>query len=80
MSSSSSSVVRPNFVNMIHGLLPALQVHANKGQAGRVGVIGGSKAFAGAPYFAAMTAMRMVRQMIRMRETGQHFSKAVSFS
>ena len=30
------------------------------GECGRVGVMGGSKAYTGAPYFAAMTALAMV--------------------
>ncbi|GAA5987025.1 hypothetical protein JCM5350_002819 [Sporobolomyces pararoseus] len=40
-------------------LIPPLSPELHKGQAGRVGVIGGSKDYAGAPYFASMTALRM---------------------
>ncbi|GAA6064742.1 hypothetical protein JCM10212_005321, partial [Sporobolomyces blumeae] len=40
-------------------LIPPLSPELHKGQAGRVGVIGGSKDYSGAPYFASMTALRM---------------------
>ncbi|GAA5835780.1 hypothetical protein JCM5353_002477 [Sporobolomyces roseus] len=40
-------------------LIPPLSPELHKGQAGRVGVIGGSKDYAGAPYFASMAALRM---------------------
>ncbi|GAA6013411.1 hypothetical protein JCM11491_006068 [Sporobolomyces phaffii] len=40
-------------------LIPPLSPELHKGQAGRVGVLGGSKDYAGAPYFASMTALRM---------------------
>lgn len=39
--------------------VPPLAPAAHKGQAGRVGVVGGSLEYTGAPYFAAMTALRM---------------------
>eukprot|EP01012_Entosiphon_sulcatum_P004203 TRINITY_DN11581_c0_g1_i2.p1 TRINITY_DN11581_c0_g1~~TRINITY_DN11581_c0_g1_i2.p1 ORF type:complete len:335 (-),score=45.82 TRINITY_DN11581_c0_g1_i2:6-986(-) len=40
-------------------LIPRLAASQHKGSCGRVGVLGGSEDFTGAPYFAAYTALRM---------------------
>ncbi|GAA5934216.1 hypothetical protein JCM1841_004700 [Sporobolomyces salmonicolor] len=40
-------------------LIPPLSPDLHKGQAGRIGVLGGSKDYSGAPYFASMTTLRM---------------------
>ncbi|POY72196.1 hypothetical protein BMF94_4772 [Rhodotorula taiwanensis] len=40
-------------------LIPPLSPDLHKGQAGRVGVVGGSKDYSGAPYFSSMTTLRM---------------------
>lgn len=42
-------------------LFPSLGYQLHKGEMGKLGVIGGSFAYTGAPYFAAMTAMKMVK-------------------
>ncbi|XP_065200677.1 ATP-dependent (S)-NAD(P)H-hydrate dehydratase isoform X2 [Planococcus citri] len=39
-------------------LPPALSESKHKGQAGRIGIIGGSSEYTGAPYFAGITALR----------------------
>ncbi|KAF4526778.1 hypothetical protein B566_EDAN012318 [Ephemera danica] len=39
-------------------LIPDFRVKSHKGMAGRVGVIGGSAEYTGAPYFSAMCALR----------------------
>nr|XP_018906185.1 PREDICTED: ATP-dependent (S)-NAD(P)H-hydrate dehydratase [Bemisia tabaci] len=39
-------------------LLPILRKSSHKGEAGRVGIIGGSVEFSGAPYFSAISALR----------------------
>jgi ATP-dependent NAD(P)H-hydrate dehydratase len=39
-------------------LIPAVSYTSYKGQSGKIGVIGGSEEYTGAPYFAAMSAMR----------------------
>ena len=43
---------------MKHRLLPKLDLTAHKGQNGKVGVMGGSKEYTGAPYYAAVSALR----------------------
>ncbi|XP_043196247.1 ATP-dependent (S)-NAD(P)H-hydrate dehydratase-like isoform X2 [Amphibalanus amphitrite] len=42
----------------LRAVVPRLRAQQHKGQAGRVGVLGGSAEYTGAPYFAAITAMR----------------------
>ena len=39
-------------------LLPKLELTAHKGQNGKVGVVGGSKEYTGAPYYAGVSALR----------------------
>eukprot|EP00112_Aurelia_sp_Birch-Aquarium-sp1_P021257 Seg5676.3 transcript_id=Seg5676.3/GoldUCD/mRNA.D3Y31 product=ATP-dependent protein_id=Seg5676.3/GoldUCD/D3Y31 len=43
----------------VNEIIPKMTHEKHKGQAGRIGVIGGSKEYTGAPYFAAFTALRM---------------------
>lgn len=52
-------------LRQVKQLPPHMTDSAHKGQCGRIGVIGGSKAYTGAPYFAAMTAMKMVGHALR---------------
>ncbi|KAI9251066.1 H-hydrate dehydratase [Sporodiniella umbellata] len=40
-------------------LIPPLNKNMHKGQAGRIGVIGGSEDYTGAPYFSAMAALKL---------------------
>jgi ATP-dependent NAD(P)H-hydrate dehydratase len=38
--------------------LPKLSKEMHKGQSGKVGVVGGSKEYSGAPFFAAISSLR----------------------
>lgn len=42
-------------------LFPVLDFSLHKGELGRIAVVGGSKEYTGAPYFAAMSAMKTVK-------------------
>lgn len=42
----------------VASVVPPLASGAHKGQAGRIGIVGGSLEYTGAPYFAATTALR----------------------
>lgn len=44
---------------VVCSIIPALGATRHKGQAGRVGVVGGSKEYTGAPYFAAISALKV---------------------
>jgi ATP-dependent NAD(P)H-hydrate dehydratase len=43
------------FKNMI----PKLHNELHKGQSGRIGIVGGSKEYSGAPYFSAISSLRV---------------------
>lgn len=45
-------------LNKCKTLLPALSHNLHKGQSGRIGVIGGCDEYTGAPYYAAISALR----------------------
>eukprot|EP00794_Sanderia_malayensis_P007191 gene7191-7997_t len=57
MSKVASSV--DLFRQHVQEIVPELSYSTYKGQSGRIGIIGGSKEYTGAPYFAAMTALRI---------------------
>lgn len=43
----------------LYKIIPALTEDKHKGQAGRIGVVGGSLEYTGAPFFAAITALKV---------------------
>lgn len=47
-----------NMLNKCKTLLPILSYNLHKGQSGRIGVIGGCEEYTGAPYYAAISALR----------------------
>lgn len=47
-----------NMLNKCKTLLPVLSHNLHKGQMGRIGVIGGCEEYSGAPYYAAISALR----------------------
>ena len=58
---------------MIHHIIPKLLPTMHKGQAGRIGVIGGSYEYTGAPYYVAISALRTgcdLSYVICSREAG----------
>ncbi|EPQ30024.1 uncharacterized protein PFL1_02697 [Pseudozyma flocculosa PF-1] len=44
-------------------IIPPLSADRHKGQAGRIGIVGGSKDYTGAPFFASMSSMRFGADM-----------------
>ncbi|KAG9123008.1 hypothetical protein FRC07_000360 [Ceratobasidium sp. 392] len=46
-------------LEQIKQIIPPLTPKLHKGQAGRIGVVGGSEDYTGAPYFAAISALRL---------------------
>lgn len=44
----------------VQELLPPLSSNLKKGECGRIGVVGGSMIYTGAPYFSAITALKVV--------------------
>lgn len=50
---------RAELVHLIKLMMPKLDSSKHKGQDGRIGIVGGSLEYTGAPYFTATTAMRV---------------------
>lgn len=45
--------------NMVKAVIPPLLSSLHKGESGRIGIIGGCQEYTGAPYFAAITALKV---------------------
>lgn len=60
---SSPSVNDPlttaSFLSVFPSVIPSLDESAHKGSAGRIGVIGGSRFYTGAPFYAAFSTLRL---------------------
>ncbi|XP_010618276.1 ATP-dependent (S)-NAD(P)H-hydrate dehydratase isoform X2 [Fukomys damarensis] len=46
-------------LQLVRNIVPTLAAGKHKGQAGRIGVVGGSQEYTGAPYFAAISALKV---------------------
>lgn len=51
--------VRKEVLSKVHKMIPPMLESFHKGQLGRVGVIGGSEDYTGAPYFSGMASARL---------------------
>ncbi|CAO1616595.1 unnamed protein product [Sympodiomycopsis kandeliae] len=60
---TSPAASRRAILNDVKTLIPPLSEKMHKGQAGRVGITGGSRDYTGAPYFASMSSMRLGADM-----------------
>jgi len=54
------------FIRSMKKLIPPLNYSSHKGQSGRIAVIGGSEEFTGAPYFAAISALKVGADLIHV--------------
>ncbi|KAE8215611.1 hypothetical protein CF327_g1109 [Tilletia walkeri] len=61
--SPSSSAAASRILSQVKSIIPPLSAELHKGQAGRVGIVGGSKDYTGAPYFASMASMKLGADM-----------------
>ncbi|PWN52571.1 hypothetical protein IE53DRAFT_367085 [Violaceomyces palustris] len=52
-----------NLIRLTRRLIPPLSSERHKGQAGKVAIVGGSKDYCGAPYFASISCMRLGSDM-----------------
>ncbi|KAF0852483.1 mitochondrial ATP-dependent (S)-NAD(P)H-hydrate dehydratase [Andalucia godoyi] len=51
--------MRHSTSRIVHGLIPSLNGASHKGQNGRIAVLGGALEYTGAPFFSAISALRM---------------------
>ncbi|KAJ6667379.1 hypothetical protein lerEdw1_016500 [Lerista edwardsae] len=48
-----------NIFQLVRNVIPPLTAKKHKGQDGRIGIVGGCQEYTGAPYFAAISALKM---------------------
>lgn len=53
-------------IEKVRGILPDLSEHHHKGQHGRIGVLGGSEEYTGAPFFAGISALRAGADLVHI--------------
>ncbi|KAJ2952024.1 hypothetical protein O0L34_g4284 [Tuta absoluta] len=53
-------------INIVKSCIPALDGSSHKGQAGRIGIVGGSLEYTGAPYFAGISAMKVGADLVHI--------------
>ena len=51
--------MKKSLISNIHSIFPFLNKNAIKGENGRIGVIGGSYEFTGAPFYSAVSALKI---------------------
>uniref|UniRef100_A0A6I8P9K4 ATP-dependent NAD(P)H-hydrate dehydratase n=1 Tax=Ornithorhynchus anatinus TaxID=9258 RepID=A0A6I8P9K4_ORNAN len=49
-----------NIFQLVRNVIPPLTTKKHKGQDGRIGIVGGCQEYTGAPYFAAISALKAV--------------------
>lgn len=54
----STSSTQQSLMQSVKRIIPPLSSAKHKGQAGRIGIVGGSRDYTGAPFFASMSSMR----------------------
>ncbi|KAK3099405.1 hypothetical protein FSP39_003890 [Pinctada imbricata] len=60
MSASHASYIKPGIVlDMVKSIIPELTTDLHKGMMGRVVVVGGCKEYTGAPYYAAISSLKL---------------------
>ncbi|KAK2169177.1 hypothetical protein LSH36_12g29033, partial [Paralvinella palmiformis] len=55
----STTTHGPELTNMVKSIVPVLTHDLYKGQCGRIGIVGGCKEYTGAPYFGAISALKL---------------------
>ncbi|XP_019945337.2 ATP-dependent (S)-NAD(P)H-hydrate dehydratase isoform X1 [Paralichthys olivaceus] len=59
LGSTSHSGMDDEIISLVKSIVPPLTSKKHKGQAGRIGIIGGCQDYTGAPYFAAISALKV---------------------
>lgn len=61
---STGSELHNQYLSNIKEFIPPLTPDLHKGQCGRIGVVGGSSEYTGAPYFAAISALKLGADLV----------------
>ena len=71
---------RADIFSAIKAIVPVLTRDCHKGQCGRIGVIGGCKEYTGAPYFAAISALKVGADLVHVFCTSEAAPVIKSYS
>ncbi|XP_055694940.1 ATP-dependent (S)-NAD(P)H-hydrate dehydratase [Lutzomyia longipalpis] len=64
--SHTMSDIFGDLMDRARAVVPRLETNLHKGQAGRIGIIGGSVEYTGAPYFAGISALRVGADLVHI--------------
>ncbi|KAG9139546.1 hypothetical protein Leryth_019248 [Lithospermum erythrorhizon] len=56
---SGGTALEADAISVLRSITPSLHLSRHKGQAGKIAVIGGCREYTGAPYFSAISALRI---------------------
>ncbi|KAK1592835.1 hypothetical protein Q3G72_031162 [Acer saccharum] len=59
----SGTALEANSESILRAISPILDPNRHKGQAGKIAVIGGCRVYTGAPYFAAISALKIAADL-----------------
>ncbi|KAJ6627769.1 ATP-dependent (S)-NAD(P)H-hydrate dehydratase [Pseudolycoriella hygida] len=65
-SMTNASISDNLLMEQVRDIVPKLSNDRHKGQAGRIGVVGGSKEYPGAPYFSAISALKLGADLVHV--------------
>ncbi len=66
MSSTIATPTHDGIMTQVKNIVPTLSNDRHKGQAGRIGIVGGSKEYPGAPYFSAISALKVGADLVHV--------------
>jgi len=58
--------LKPEAIRIFKSIAPPLDFKSHKGQGGRIAIVGGSKDYTGAPYYAGMAALKTGAELLYM--------------
>ncbi|KPJ08889.1 Carbohydrate kinase domain-containing protein [Papilio machaon] len=71
---------KASMIQKVKSCIPPLDGNSHKGQAGRIGIIGGSLEYTGAPYFAGISALKVGADLVHVFCTSSAATVIKSYS